>query len=69
MSSAIRRSMVQVLRDLGATLYRQGKHEVWRLPSGQLFIIPRSPSDGRALQNMKTCLRRVREGRQHATGL
>lgn len=60
MSNSIRRTMVQTLRDLGATIYRQGRHEIWRLPSGKLFTVPRSPSDGRALKNMEACLRRVR---------
>ncbi len=59
MSNSIRRMMVQVLRDLGAVVHRQGKHEVWRLPSGALFSVPRSPSDCHALKNMKSSLRRV----------
>lgn len=60
MSNSIRRTMVRVLKDLGAVIHRQGKHELWRLPSGALFVVPRSPSDGRALKNMEASLRRVR---------
>ena len=46
------------LQRLGATLVRQGRHLVYRLPNGKTFILSRSSSD-RNQQNERTTIRRL----------
>lgn len=49
----------RILRERGAVLSRQRKHEVWRFPDGKTFVRASTPSDWRADLNNLRDLRRV----------
>jgi hypothetical protein len=49
----------QLLKDSGAELVRDHKHEVWRLPNGANFIRSKTPSDGNTGYADLTTLRRA----------
>jgi len=52
----------RLLSEHGAVLVRQGKHRIYKLPSGQLFTRPKTPSDHRSTLNNLSTLR-------HALGI
>ena len=41
----------KLLKESGAVLLRDTRHEVWRLPNGQKFTRPRTPSDQNGARN------------------
>lgn len=41
----------QLLKEDGAQLVRHKKHAIWKLSNGKTFVLPSTPSDGRALRN------------------
>lgn len=47
----------RALREAGAVLVRRKRHNVWRLPSGRMFVSAQSPSDRRAEHNALRDLR------------
>ena len=48
----------RMLRDCGAVLVRQRKHEVWKLPNGTTFVRSKTPSDRFALKKQIATLSR-----------
>lgn len=50
--------MHRELKEAGAVLVRQSKHAVWRLPNGAQVVTAVSPSDRKALQNMRAQIKR-----------
>lgn len=49
----------RLLRAGGATLIRSKRHEVWRLPNGEIFVRPQTPSCARGTINSLVRLRRL----------
>jgi hypothetical protein len=49
----------QLLKDCGAVLVRNRRHEIWRLPTGHLFVRASTPSDHLAALNQLAWLRRT----------
>lgn len=48
------------LKKRGWNKYRTGKHDAWRCPCGEhTMFTAQSPSDHRAIRNMKSTARRV----------
>lgn len=66
MANSVCREMVRTLRSLGAVVRREGKHQLWALPSGATITVPRSPSDFRALLNFRSDVRRLAAARRKA---
>jgi hypothetical protein len=56
------RELHGMLKDAGAVLERQRKHQVWRLPSGRIFVCSNSPGDHRWSENAIAVLRKVLAG-------
>lgn len=52
-----REEVVQTLREHGAVMVRQTKHQVWKLPDGKTFVVASTPSDVRADKNSLAILR------------
>jgi hypothetical protein len=52
----------EALCEAGAVLVRQRKHYIYRLPSGRIVSVPRSPSDWRTVRNKISELRNPRIG-------
>ena len=48
-----------LLKEVGATLLRHGKHRVYHIQSIGRFVVPSSPSDGRAWDNAYARLMRL----------
>jgi hypothetical protein len=40
-----RKQTYRLLKEIGAVLQRKKKHEVWKLPTGQIFVQAATPSD------------------------
>lgn len=40
------KEILSILSDVGAVVVRQRKHQVYRLPSGETFVVAATPSDG-----------------------
>jgi hypothetical protein len=51
----------RLLRESGAVLARNKKHEVWKIPGGKTFVKASTPSDRRATANQLSDLRKVLE--------
>lgn len=49
----------RLLKENGAVLKRDKRHEVWQLPNGQMFTRSKTPSDFRAADNNLTDLKRA----------
>lgn len=49
----------EMLKDLGAVLVRTKKHDVYRLPNGQMVTLAHSASDHRAEKNQIRDIRRA----------
>ncbi len=58
MANSIRRAILSLLKQANATLIRTGKHEIWKLPNGNLITVSVSASDRRALLNVRGDIRR-----------
>ena len=52
------RQVRKALRDAGATLSRQRKHQIFRFRDGRIWVCPSSASDCRAWLNNLSNLRR-----------
>jgi hypothetical protein len=57
----------ELLKECGAVMLRKSKHEIWRLPNGQKFIVPISPSDKRTEANQLSDLKRLLGITKHET--
>ena len=62
MASSIRRAILSALKGAKATLIRTGKHEVWKLPNGNVIVVSVTASDRRAVMNVKGDIRRGLHG-------
>lgn len=51
--------VIELLKESGAVLTRHKKHQVWRLPNGQNFVIAQSTSDRRSERNNLSDLRKM----------
>lgn len=49
----------KILRDHGAVLVRQKKHQVWKFPDGKVYVQASTPSDQRAAANQLSKLRNM----------
>lgn len=49
----------RMLKDSGATIVRQGKHTIWKLPNGKLFTSPGHTHGWRGWQNARSVLRKI----------
>lgn len=58
MANSIRKGILIALKQAKATLVRTGKHEIWKLPNGNVITVSRSASDRRAILNVKGDIRR-----------
>jgi hypothetical protein len=56
--SSIRRDILSALKQANATLIRTGKHEIWKLPNGNIITVSVTPRDRRALFNVRSDIRR-----------
>lgn len=54
--------IIKGLKKCGAELLRQRNHQVWRLPTGENFVISASTSDIRAEKNNLSVLRKKLKG-------
>lgn len=52
-------TILDQLKRAGAVLVRQKNHQIWRLPNGRNYVISQTPSDGRAVKNQLSVLRRL----------
>ena len=50
--------ILQLIREHGGVLERSNTHNVYRFPDGRIYVLPKSPSDVRALKNNLSALRR-----------
>jgi hypothetical protein len=55
------RDMLKVLKDAGARLLRNNKHELWVLPDGRRLVVSRTASDKRAVHNLQAQIERKRD--------
>jgi hypothetical protein len=52
-------TLAEALEKSNATLVRQKKHLVYRLPNGRTFVLSKSPSDHRSVLNAVSTLRKL----------
>jgi len=52
------RALLELALDNGATV-RDGRHYLFRMPSGRCFTVPKSPSDYRGMLNNMMSIRRI----------
>lgn len=57
----------RILKSHNCVLLRDGKHEVWRLPNGNKFTRPKTPSCGRSHSNSLSDLKEALGLTQHKT--
>jgi hypothetical protein len=63
MATTTRRLILSELKLANATLIRRGKHEIWKLPNGNIITVSVSASDRRAYLNVKGDIRRGLNGK------
>lgn len=52
-------TILDQLKRAGAVLVRTKNHQIWRLPNGRNYVMAHTPSDGRAVKNQLSALRKM----------
>ena len=59
MGAATAMTIFDQLKRAGAVLVRTKNHQIWRLPNGRNYVMSQTPSDGRAVKNQLSVLRKM----------
>jgi hypothetical protein len=53
-----RKQIEAIAREFNFTLKREGRHFIWGSPSGRTVVTGKTPSDHRALKNIRSMFRK-----------
>lgn len=49
------------LQQMGFVLVRERNHQIWRDSRGRVVVLPKTPSDFRAVKNARALVKRMKE--------